>query len=75
MFRYYEETDLVHAALHGQDNEDDQRQDESDDDESEVDAPIEETLIIGCCYAESTNSSRKQEIRCQTMKQWIGLKR
>ncbi len=44
VFRYYEETDLVHAALHGQDNEDDQRQDESDDDESEVDAPIEENV-------------------------------
>ncbi len=44
VFRYYEETDLVHAALQGQDNEDDQRQDESDDDESEVDAPIEENV-------------------------------
>ena len=32
VFRYYEETDLVHAAQYGQDNEDGQRQNESDDD-------------------------------------------
>ena len=44
VFRYYEETDLVHAAQYGQNNEDDQRQSESDDDESEVDAVIEEEV-------------------------------
>ena len=44
VFRYSDETDLVHAAQYGQDNEDDQRHDERDDDESEVDALIEEEV-------------------------------
>ena len=41
-FRYSDETDLVHTAQYGQDNGDDQRHHESDDDECEVDALIEE---------------------------------
>ncbi len=43
-FRYSDETDLVHAAQYGQDNVDDQRHHESDDNESEVDALIEEEV-------------------------------
>ena len=51
------------------DNQDD------DDDESEVDPYEEEESMTGCCYAELTKIVVKQVIGCQTMKQWIGLKR
>jgi hypothetical protein len=33
------------------------------------------TSMIGCCYAELTKIMVKQVIGCQTMKQWICLKR
>jgi hypothetical protein len=75
VFRYSDETDRVHDAQCGQTFENDPSDNQDDDDESEVDTDEEEEVDDWMLLCRINQDYVKQVIGCQTMKQWIGLKR
>jgi Fe-S cluster biosynthesis and repair protein YggX len=77
MFRYFDETDRIHDTQCGQTFGNVVKTIQVTI--KMMTTKVKLTLMtrrksmIGCCYAELTKIMVKQVIRCQTMKQWIGL--